>query len=279
MYDLQYVRKRRRRRIAALVSLISAIGVTCLVITSFLGRTVGTFTVAVSNSTVRLALSKTEEFKEPTSYLRIDKLLPLRETSFENIKTRGFDTIDNEETEYDYARIIDEDTKQPVALEFIKYTFYISNMSTTIAKYNLTINLGDRRKSSDGTERTLDDTLRLMVFENDPTAGESHDYRVFAKESAEYNYDIKGNKTRREFISTYPSGSNQEDDEHKLAESFLPGQSVVKYSVGNFKRGDIRRYTLVMWLEGEDPQSDGSDEIPEGASLKLGVDIAAYENA
>ena len=279
MYDLQYVRKRRRRRIAALVSLISAIGVTCLVITSFLGRTVGTFTVAVSNSTVRLALSKTEEFKEPTSYLRIDKLLPLRETSFENIKTRGFDTIDNEETEYDYARIIDEDTKQPVALEFIKYTFYISNMSTTIAKYNLTINLGDRRKSSDGTERTLDDTLRLMVFENDPPAGESHDYRVFAKESAEYNYDIKGNKTRREFISTYPSGSNQEDDEHKLAESFLPGQSVVKYSVGNFKRGDIRRYTLVMWLEGEDPQSDGSDEIPEGASLKLGVDIAAYENA
>ena len=167
--------------------------------------------------------------------------------------------------------------KITITASFIKYTFYVTNLSSTIAKYNLTVKLGDRNESNDGTNRGLDDTLRVMVYENDP-ASDSHNYAVYAKEAAEVNYDSENNKTRREFISTYPSGTNKEDDEHKLAETFLPGQSIIKYTASNFKKGDIKRYTLVIWLEGEDPQSDNSKEIPEGASLKLGVDIAAYEN-
>ena len=274
MYDLQYVRKRRRRRIAALVALISSIGVACLVVTSFLGRTVGTFTVAVTNTTVKLALSKKADLSDATSYLRVDKLYPLRENSFDNLPSH--DLLDDEKQDYDYGFVYN-DAGDPDSMSFIKYTFYVTNLSSTIAKYNLTIKLGDRNESNDGTKRGLDDTLRVMVYENDP-ATNSHDYTVYAKEAAEVNYDSEGNKTRREFISTYPSGTNKEDDEHKLAETFLPGQSIVKYSASNFKKGDIKRYTLVIWLEGEDPQSDNSKEIPEGASLKLGVDIAAYEN-
>ena len=274
MYDLQYVRKRRRRRIAALVALISSIGVACLVVTSFLGRTVGTFTVAVTNTTVKLALSKKADLSDATSYLRVDKLYPLRENSFDNLPSH--DLLDDEKQDYDYGFVYN-DAGDPDSMSFIKYTFYVTNLSSTIAKYNLTIKLGDRNESNDGTKRGLDDTLRVMVYENDP-ATNSHDYTVYAKEAAEVNYDSEGNKTRREFISTYPSGTNKEDDKHKLAETFLPGQSIVKYSASNFKKGDIKRYTLVIWLEGEDPQSDNSKEIPEGASLKLGVDIAAYEN-
>ena len=275
MYDLQYVRKRRRRRIAALVALICSIGAACLVVTSFLGRTVGTFTIAVTNTDVRLALSKKADLSDATTYLRVDKLYPLRETSFDNLPAH--DVLDNEENDYDYGLVRDKNGN-PDSLNFIKYTFYVSNIGSTIARYNLTVKLGDRKEAVDGTQRGLDDTLRVMVYENDPSATDSHDYTVFAKEAAEYNYDEEGNKTRREFISTYPSGSNKEDDFHKLAESFLPGQAIVKYTASNFKKGDIKRYTLVIWLEGEDPQSDNSKEIPEGASLKLGVDIAAYEN-
>ena len=39
------------------------------------------------------------------------------------------------------------------------------------------------------------------------------------------------------------------------------------------------RYTIVFWLEGADPQSDPNESYPEGATLKLGVDISAHENA
>ena len=147
------------------------------------------------------------------------------------------------------------------------------------SKYNLNVNVSDRTKAIDGTGRTLDDTLRVMVYENDPSKEGRLEPTVFAKEAAEYNYDVDGNKTRREFISTYPSGSNQEDNEHKLATSFLPGQTVAKYSVSNFAKNYIKRYTIAIWLEGEDPQSTNDKQFPEGASVKLGVDIAAYENA
>ena len=52
MYDNVLVRKRRRRKVAAFVALFSSIGITSLVIISFLGRSVGTFTVSLNNSTV-----------------------------------------------------------------------------------------------------------------------------------------------------------------------------------------------------------------------------------
>ena len=275
MYDLSIVKKRRRRKIAALVALFSAIGVSTLVVTSFLGRTTGTFTVAVKNSSVKLALSKTEDFAEATSYLRIDKLLPLRESSYVDLPPD--DELDNEEVPYDYGTVYDA-KNNPDSLTFIKYTFYIRNMGTSIAKYNLAINLSDREKAIDGTGRTLDDTLRVMVYENDPSVENSHKRDVYAKEAASFNYNKAGDKVRNEFISTYPSGSNQEDDSHELAKLFEPGTTIVNYPVGNFKKGDIKRYTLVIWLEGEDPQSNGVDEEPEGASLKLGVDIDAHEN-
>ena len=275
MYDLQYVRKRRRRKIAALVSVITSIGVASLIITSYLGRKVGTFTVAVTNSDVKLALSKKADLSDATSYLRVDKLYPLRETSFDNLPNHT--ELDNQEFDYDYGFSYNQEGK-PDSMYFVKYTFYVSNLSNTIARYNLTIKLGDRQDSTDGTNRGLDDTLRVMVYENDLTDPESHSYTVYAKEAAEYNFDKEGNKTRREFISTYPSGTNKEDDEHRLASSFLPGQEIIKYSANNFKKGDIVRYTIVIWLEGEDPQSDNSKEIPEGASLKLGINVAAYEN-
>lgn len=277
MYDLQYVRKRRRRKIAAFVALFCSIGAASLVVTSFLGRTVGTFTVAVTNTDVRLALCKKADLSDATTHLRVDKLYPLTETSFDNIAVLGHDIIDSDESDYTYGLNYDKEGN-PTSLNFIKYTFFVTNLGSSIAKYNLTVKLGDRSESKDGTKRGLDDTLRVMVYENDPSIQDSHEYTVFAKEAAEANYDSEGNKTMREFISTYPSGSNKEDDFHKLAESFGPGQSIIKYTANNFKKGDVKRYTLVFWLEGEDPQSENSKEIPEGASLKLGVDIAAYEN-
>ena len=74
MYDLSYVRKRKVKKIAALVSLFTAVGITSLVIVSFLGRTVGTFSVKLTNSDVKLSLSEKSSFKDATSYLHLDTI-------------------------------------------------------------------------------------------------------------------------------------------------------------------------------------------------------------
>ena len=277
MYDLLYVRKHRRRRIAALVSLISAIGVTSLVVVSFLGRFVGTFTVSLTNSAVRLSLSEKQAFTETTSYIIVDKLNPFEENTFRNLPP--VDVLDNEDTSFDYGKNVSEMNGQET-LEYFKYTFYVKNVGNTIAQYNMSIKIDEKSKANDGTNRTLDETMRVMVFENDPTLLEdTHDYKIYAKPSHEVNYDKDGNRTYQEFVSEFDEKTNKEDDEHPLAESFLAdGKTVAKYSVDNFGKSDIRRYTLVIWLEGADPDSDNKKNSPVGAKIKLGVEITAYEN-
>ena len=275
MYDKQFVKKRKRRVIAALVSLISAMGISSLVIVSFLGRFTGTFTVSLANSSVRLSLSDKLSFENPTSYLRIEKLDLFEENTYSNLPKD--EELDTEETPYNYGAYTND--KDETVLQFMKYTFYLKNMGGKTAQYNLKINLLDRNKVSDGTERMLDDTLRVMVYENDYEEGQEtqHNKTIYAKEAAEYNIDKEGNRTMREFVSTSPYG-NQEDDNYPLATSFESSRVVHTYERGGFLQGQTRRYTIVVWLEGEDPQSAFLDNAPVGASIKLGVEITAYEN-
>ena len=289
MYDLLFVRRRRRRKIAALVSAFSAIGVTSLVIISFLGRTVGTFTVTVQNTTVKLALSEEKSFKNPTSYLRIDELpsnyyLYAYDWFFPNVEV-----LDNENYDYLYGASIDADNSVK-GMQFLKYTFYVKNVGSTPAKYSININLDECTKPDDGTNRTLDETLRIMVFENEVTDNaDTHDFEVYAKDAVEsdgaYKFDKEGNQTYQEFISSRPYKTNNnalvEDDDHPLAKSFLSfGKTVIKKSVSDFGKGDMMRYTLVYWLEGEDPQAAYNETInePKGATIKMSVDITATNN-
>ena len=124
MYDLSYVKKRRRKKIAALVSLFTAVGITSLVIISFLGRTVGTFSVKLTNSDVKLSLSEKISFKDATSYLHFDSVPTLRETSFVNLPSHDY--LDNEDTPVMNDETVIKNEKGEIeSIYFIKYTFYI----------------------------------------------------------------------------------------------------------------------------------------------------------
>ena len=82
MYELEYVRKRKRKKIAAIVAGISTIVISALIIVSFLGRFVGTFTVSLDTGNVELTLGDSYSFEKQTSYLRIDELPSLEETYY-----------------------------------------------------------------------------------------------------------------------------------------------------------------------------------------------------
>ena len=56
---------------------------------------------------------------------------------------------------------------------------------------------------------------------------------------------------------------------------FESSNVVTSFSVDYFEIGEIRRYTLVYWLEGF--SSDNNKEAPKGAHIKLGVEINGYE--
>ena len=82
MYELEYVKKRKRRKVALLVGGVSTIVVTSLAIVSFLGRFVGTFTVSLETRNVDLTLSEKSDFANRSSYLRVNNVSHFQEFTY-----------------------------------------------------------------------------------------------------------------------------------------------------------------------------------------------------
>ena len=248
---------------------IGAMGVSVFTIVAFLGRFVGTFTVTVNNGDVNLSLCESSSFDRPESMLRLNNLPSYEETTVTSLPPDS--VLDNEETPYTYGANRNANN-EIVSFNYLKYTFFIKNVGTSTAQYTIRYNISENKPGTDG--RTLDDTIRVMIFDNEGTSTD-HSSKVYAKEAAEVNYKADGSETMQEFVSSYPY-NNTEDEEHPLAEKFNSSTVVTEYVVTKFKPNDMRRITIVTWLEGEDPQSVGLP--PKEASLKLGVTINAYEN-
>ena len=274
MYDGQYVKRRRRKKAAVILVGVTTIGVTSLAIVSFLGRYVGTFTVSLTSNQVNLALSEKISYVEPTSFLRISDLKAFEETTF---KTVYETSPDDESLDYTFGANLNPKTGKVETFEFFKYTFYVKNVGTTTATYNLKVQNLESKPAEDGSGRRLDDTIRIMIYENDPKK-DTHDYKVYAKAAAEKNYLRDGTPVYKEFISNYPYDNTESDEYPLVDESFVDDTTVANYLVKDFAKDDIKRYTIVTWLEGEDPQSSTEQSAPEGATIKIGVEITAYEN-
>ena len=274
MYDGQYVKRRRRKKAAVIVVGVTTIGVTSLAIVSFLGRYVGTFTVSLTSNEVKLALSEKKSYETQTSFLRISDLKAFEETTFKVVH----DTNPDDETlDYTFGANLNPKTGKVETFEFFKYTFYVKNVGTTTATYNLKVKNLESKAANDGSGRKLDDTIRVMIYENDPNT-DTHDYKVYAKAAAEKNYTRDGEPTYKEFVSKYPYDNTESDEYPLVDESFVDDTTIANYLVRDFGKDDIKRYTVVTWLEGEDPQSSTEYAAPEGATIKLGVEITAYEN-
>lgn len=271
MYELDYVKKRKRKRVVAIGTSIGAMGVSVFAIVAFLGRFVGTFTVTVNNGDVNLALCESSTFDNPQSLLRLESLPAYEEWTYGRLPDASI--LDNEDTPYTYGANRNPTTNEVTSFNYFKYTFFVKNVGTNIAQYKISYNIVENKPASDG--RSLEDTIRVMIYDNKNDPDDHSNVSVFAKEAAEVNYKADGTPTMQEFVAEYPF-NDTEDEDHPLSEKFKSSEVVTDYIVPMFAPNDVRRVTVVMWLEGYDPQSVG--DPPKGASLKLGVNINAYEN-
>ena len=273
MYELEYVKKRKRRKVAAIVGGVSTIVVATLCIVSFLGRSVGTFTVSLDTGNVKLTLSQQSNFATQTSFLRIDNLPTFQEFTYGTFEEKyGDEKIDSEETDLSLGGNTKSDGTI-TSLNFFKYTFFVKNVGESPARYNFTVNILDRQAdTTTDVARTLDKTIRVMIYDNDQSA-DTHDKKVYAARYPESHIDENGEKSWASPITV----ANPDDPVYAgYAEEFQNERVITTLSVADFDIGDIRRYTIVIWLEGY--QSSHLDEAPKGANMKIGVEINAYEN-
>ncbi len=296
MVELKYVKKRKRRRKVAIVTTASFVGLSILGIVAFLGRHTGTFTVALDTGDVSLSLSKTKDFSNPTSFIRLDQINYLDQSTYQDQDANELDNEASNNKNFEGA--------------LFKLTFYIKNVSNvkdSSVKYYLNINLTENHKTvdSDQNEHYLDDFLRIRVFENDAESQE-HSSTTYARKRNQIlkdsdGYAIKdssGNDIWQEYIPLSSTELNERRTEkpnsktedptyyYGLAQNFEYSEkssdsrtgTVASYTTYNFNPGDIKRYTIVFWLEGEDPDCIGNHDSWSASTLKLGVTINGYEN-
>ena len=106
---------------------------------------------------------------------------------------------------------------------YLVYTFYIENTGDEIASYTREVIIDDVIKN-------VDAAIRVRIYKN----GE---YLTYAKLSSEGEVEP----------NTVP---------------FVDDKIIMSEDVSNFKPNDIDKYTIVLWIEGEDP--DCTDNILGG---------------
>lgn len=261
MDNLQYVKKRKRKRAVLVLASVSLVGLAGLTLVAFLGRNVGSFTVSLDNSGLELSMSKTKDFSSKTSYIKSDQSGNFSPTTYSKILDYGHSQIDNEAAS--------SSVNYNGTINYFKLTFYIKNTGQITAGYNLALNVLDNRLGDNN--RNLLDIIRVVLYENDvsETSEEKHEM-VNAKPYARHSLttDEKGNYL--------PEYITDESDGYGYANQFLSDTKLISLNNNGFLPNEIKRYTIVFWLEGADPEVTGV--VPNNAKLTLGIEVKAYEN-
>lgn len=276
MVELEYVKKRKRKKIVAIASAVSSIVLVTFIIVSFLGNKVGSFTVSLKNSDVKLSIATHYDFRDKTTYLRVEEIAPLDCYCYQNFKNSSgqmdYTKIDDENTSY-----LDWATKHPqtgeiVAAPFFKYTFFIQNEGTSSAGFVMSLKVTSNTPDPT-THKYLDEILRIILIEDGSDRG-----IVYAKKSNDHTHYDPTVEPRVDTDYEYICGhaDNYPINWEGLAEPFLSDTVYFDYKFLDLKPGDIHRYTLLYWLEGDDPECEG--QKPLGSKIRLGVDINAYAN-
>ncbi|MCQ2799920.1 MAG: hypothetical protein MJ228_04075 [Bacilli bacterium] len=272
-------RKKARARTLAVFGMSSAL-LMLLIIIALLGQNNGNFTIKIEKAQFHLALGSTltnnkgdADVKDGKAVLMAEGFKAAAPMKADNLPDA--DILDGDITdstlEVVNRRPANLDAQFGVDADYsYKYTFYLQNTSfTEVGHINYYINFVDIVEPSNFQNTgPLEDFVRVRVYDTVFTGTTiSHNLvGTYARESHRAFPD-NGN----EFIT-----KNAVKDENKgKCTNFIndhtgnPRDMVVMTNTVDIQPREVRRYSVIIWLEGHDPDCDG--ENPEGAKLTLGM--------
>lgn len=281
MVEGSYVRKKKAKRAAAIASAICTGGIVVLMIVAFLGYRVGSFTVKLRQTNVKLTLTQNEasatdgqsersgSSQDNTTHLMVSSLPSYELQTAPNLMDHG--RYDNQATDYLDGAQINEETHKIEYLYYFKYTFHIKNIGPVTADYKFTLRMTENQRPQ-AVQYTytygFDDLLRIRLYKNN---SEEHNFRTYAKpprSGAPSHINEQGEEVWEEKIW---KGSDE------YATNFLDDNVIMEEKISQFKPGDYYRYTIFAWLEGTDPECNGP--APDNGFSKLEIGIEATQSS
>lgn len=212
---------------------------------AYFGQKVGNFTIQITDSKRVLSLSEKSDFEKKSSRLHAQDINDAFQYDVEKLPS-DIDNIDGSHNGQNY----------------LAYTFYLMNTSESVALYNVKVTI------QEATQR-IDEMLRFRIY----TDGE---YLTYAKARSDDNGGYDYNETREcvgERSISNPNVCVGAGGEY--AEKFASESKIVDYNVENFIGHQITKYTVVLWIEGSDPQTTGYP--PKLASIKLNMSFTVID--
>ena len=171
-------------------------------------------------------------------------------------KLQNHDSIDNENTDYSMGALTNPRTGEADYLYYFKYTFFVKNNGPMVVRYNFEAKISELEKPNNTSSYSYDDLLRVRLYENNNNEN-THYYETYAKAPRD---------GQRELIASTST---------EYCINFIDDSLILKREVRSFEPNDIKRYTILVWLEGTDPQCDGI--APTGGSFKFQININGVE--
>ena len=230
------------------------------------------FRVSVSHTgTAWLSLSKDYDFTNPTSVLDVTAPQNMDNCTLCNYIDQKLLDIYNTDGSYQ-----GEGTKE----YFIATSFFLKNTSEEAIKYREIITL-------DRTMKDMDKALRVLVIKDiePPDDDDLGTITVYAapKEDGSLEEVVPPGGTMGAYKPkglSYYSGLTFNDEDIRedgvwMTKAFLGDGYVMNSNFYPLDKGEVIKYTIVIWLEGQDEQC--VDSIL-GGEVKLAVEFATEEN-
>jgi hypothetical protein len=236
--------------LGAAIALLAA-----LFLMSLVSQMRGHFTINISDKMFRegFVLSETADFKKATTHLFAEPAADVPCMSIRQIP-KDIDQGDGQKNQ-----------------DFFAYTFYLRNEGETPADYDWTLKINSESKD-------LSDATWVMVFEEDKMT-------LFAEPAADgkaqalpaLNDDSRGYPELEIFQKAadpaqYEKITQKQDRSYYrvIPKNFLTQTTVTTGTKKDMQPGDVHKFTVVIWLEGDDP--DCTDALIGG---HLGLNFEA----
>lgn len=227
------VKTARRIRNIIIISVIAfVIALILIYIISVLYSRYGSFTVSIKDykdTDYQMILSDKYDFLHPTSYLNTTAVQRLT-------------NIDGNKLPIDLNDVDGSHNGD----NYMAYTFYLKNTGSKECSYEYTLSIAKKT-------RNIDDCIRVRLY-----------YNTDFYKDGEFNFNNNYLDYAKPAVGK--GGAPEIDPDNRIMNNFFNGNVVVRDQIHNFNPGDITKVTVVIWLEGNDPECT-DDKL--GGEIKL----------
>lgn len=296
VYKDPVAKRYRKKMVANFLITLSVVTLAVFIILAYIGTLIGNLTVQLKNDQAYLTMAPTYTFEGQNTRLKGDSAnspYPCDVDRLPSDETLDADIADKSRASHNGV----DDTEGGSGGVYLAFTWYVKNVSTHDIGLKYAIEIAKLKLSMDN-DYSVDECMRVRLYENlvtysnDGTAPDpskaTHNYRTFAKEISldvnpnrslvplknehgDYIYNEQGEKT---YETRECEGSQNGDgvctgNHNKRCETFYSSKFIVYNPATRLNAHQVMRYTIVCWIEGNDPECDGKP--PSGAGIEFSV--------